>query len=244
LADLAVPAMTQAAWLKARPTLYKGIQMRSRLEALYAQSLDGEGTAWQYEPECFADEHGQYLPDFRADLGGPGDGRWWVEVKPQGADLDAALDKMHRILATEPEALLAVATNEGTYEHPRFDHWAVMCCPGIPCGRCSRLDPYRLHLSSDKPARELHGRSSDGETVISVEHSSILCAHCLSADLAASEMSQKADSWGASHSVVFTCRGCGWRNTITIEAGSATAHIQSSAVAPRPVQPYTEGDPF
>jgi len=41
--------------------------MRSRTEALYAASLHGIAT-WEYEPECFADEHGQYLPDFRV---------WW-----------------------------------------------------------------------------------------------------------------------------------------------------------------------
>lgn len=53
--------------MKARQTTYKGVRMRSRTEALYAASLHGIAT-WEYEPECFADEHGQYLPDFRV---------WW-----------------------------------------------------------------------------------------------------------------------------------------------------------------------
>jgi hypothetical protein len=48
-----------------RRTLYKGIQMRSRLEATWAAHFDAAGTEWEYEPECFADESGQYLPDFR-----------------------------------------------------------------------------------------------------------------------------------------------------------------------------------
>jgi hypothetical protein len=52
-------------YIKARPTIYKGIQMRSRLEAAYAQHLDADNYPWEYEPECFADETGQYLPDFR-----------------------------------------------------------------------------------------------------------------------------------------------------------------------------------
>lgn len=49
---------------KARPTKYRGIQMRSRLEASIAQWLDAEGVDWTYEPEAFASEEGQYLPDF------------------------------------------------------------------------------------------------------------------------------------------------------------------------------------
>lgn len=47
-----------------RPTTYKGIKMRSRLEAGYAQWLDLAELKWEYEPQCFASEKGQYLPDF------------------------------------------------------------------------------------------------------------------------------------------------------------------------------------
>jgi hypothetical protein len=55
--------------IKARPTVYKGIQMRSRLEADYAGCLDRAGSRWAYEPECFASESGQWLPDFGYDWG-------------------------------------------------------------------------------------------------------------------------------------------------------------------------------
>ena len=51
--------------IKARPTLYKGIQMRSRLEADYAAHLDRTWQSWEYEPDCFAGPDGQWLPDFR-----------------------------------------------------------------------------------------------------------------------------------------------------------------------------------
>lgn len=62
---------------KARPTVYRGVQMRSRLEAAWAEQWDAEGVEWKYEPRCFASERGQYLPDFL--LPGP----WvYVEVKP------------------------------------------------------------------------------------------------------------------------------------------------------------------
>lgn len=48
-----------------RPTTYKGIQMRSRLEAATAAAFDRHDVAWTYEPECFQAEDGsQYLPDF------------------------------------------------------------------------------------------------------------------------------------------------------------------------------------
>lgn len=44
--------------------------MRSRMEAGFAAYLDSlPGVMWAYEPECFANEHGQYLPDFRIDAG-------------------------------------------------------------------------------------------------------------------------------------------------------------------------------
>jgi hypothetical protein len=65
--------------IKARPTMYKGIQMRSRLEADYAAALDAKGAAWEYEPTCFASDSGQWLPDFRIDEPG---GVTYVELKP------------------------------------------------------------------------------------------------------------------------------------------------------------------
>ena len=61
--------------IQARPTLYKGIRMRSRLEADYASSLDRRGIDWQYEPTCFGGPDGQWLPDFKTGTG------HYVEVK-------------------------------------------------------------------------------------------------------------------------------------------------------------------
>jgi hypothetical protein len=49
---------------KARKTIYKGIEMRSRLEAGFAQWLDQEIMDWSHEPFAVASESGQYLPDF------------------------------------------------------------------------------------------------------------------------------------------------------------------------------------
>lgn len=103
--------------LKARPTIYKGIQMRSRLEASYAAWLDGCGFTWDYEPHVFADEKGQYLPDFRIkDFNLIGAGpipNLYIEVKPTGwpgpghtQDLDRILAGKDMIVADKTSAFL------------------------------------------------------------------------------------------------------------------------------------------
>ena len=53
--------------IKAIPTKYRGIQMRSRLEATWAAVFDGFGWDWDYEPcidfpKC---ESGPWIPDFK-----------------------------------------------------------------------------------------------------------------------------------------------------------------------------------
>lgn len=98
---------------KARPTTYKGIQMRSRLEATFASTLDAEGIPWEYEPRAFANERGQYLPDF---LLPPFDNRLrpiYVEVKPTVEHAFVALERMQIIWDSEPDAVLSVWTGNG-----------------------------------------------------------------------------------------------------------------------------------
>jgi hypothetical protein len=100
---------------KGRPTLYKGIQMRSRLEADFAAYLDVKHPGrWEYEPTCFAGPQGQWLPDFR--IGAPGTGAY-VEVKPLSLlrdqpgyspydAIDKILRKMEIARLSEPECSL------------------------------------------------------------------------------------------------------------------------------------------
>ena len=85
-----------------RPTTYRGIPMRSRLEARFAAFLDGGKEPWQYEPRAFADETGQYLPDFQL-----GD-KTFIEVKPTIDQAEAAMTAMERIWSSEPDATLMV----------------------------------------------------------------------------------------------------------------------------------------
>lgn len=89
----------------ARPTLYRGIQMRSRLEARVAATLDRKDISWEYEPDCFADETGQYLPDFRVWYEAS-KARTYLEVKPANANVGAIQHRMEIVLATYPDAWL------------------------------------------------------------------------------------------------------------------------------------------
>jgi hypothetical protein len=99
--------------IQARPTIYRGIQMRSRLEARVAAWFDDHEIPWVYEPLCFADEEGQYLPDFELkDFGVYGRTKrpLYVEVKPTWALADQWKRRMQIIWSSIPEAdLLAIA---------------------------------------------------------------------------------------------------------------------------------------
>ncbi len=62
--------------IKAKPTLYCGVQFRSRTEAKYCMLFNMFDVPWTYEPRRFALTSGSYLPDFY--LAG-----WesWIEIK-------------------------------------------------------------------------------------------------------------------------------------------------------------------
>jgi hypothetical protein len=51
--------------IKAIETRYKGYRFRSRLEARWAVFFDALELRWDYEPEGFETNAGNYLPDFR-----------------------------------------------------------------------------------------------------------------------------------------------------------------------------------
>ena len=102
--------------IKARPTLYKGIQMRSRLEADFAARLDHHpgGWPWEYEPTCFAADGIQWLPDFGIAHHGT---HTYVELKPdyllEHSDGESVTDRIDALLAqmevtwqSEPDAIL------------------------------------------------------------------------------------------------------------------------------------------
>lgn len=107
---------------KARPTTYRGIPMRSRLEARFAATLDefvaavnvdGGDVRWEYEPRAFANERGQYLPDFAiyTEVGT----NWFIEVRPHYEGMVKALPQMQVILDSDPDATLWVVSPVGSY---------------------------------------------------------------------------------------------------------------------------------
>lgn len=117
-----------------RPTTYNGIEMRSRLEAWWAARLDRAGITWTYEPNAFADETGQYLPDFRWDetRGPERVKRVYLECKGRIGSLEALngfLGRMEVIWSSEPEATLVLVEGHGErYYFGRVDpdgskHW-------------------------------------------------------------------------------------------------------------------------
>jgi hypothetical protein len=102
-----------------RETLYRGVKMRSRLEADYAANLDRQQYRWAYEPTCFAGPGGQWLPDFGCTFA---DDKDWVifdEVKPAEPlmkhlpasiayvqHVDAILQRMAVAWESKPDAYL------------------------------------------------------------------------------------------------------------------------------------------
>jgi len=78
--------------MKAIETEYKGYRFRSRLEARWAVFFDACGVRWEYEPEGFVLDNGQYyLPDFLLhDVDGRVGGDLYVEVKGKMTEEDAA----------------------------------------------------------------------------------------------------------------------------------------------------------
>jgi hypothetical protein len=59
------------------PTVYAGVQMRSRMEARFAKWCDDHKLKWLYEPEGYISNGQCYLPDFYLP-----EIRCFVEVKP------------------------------------------------------------------------------------------------------------------------------------------------------------------
>lgn len=114
--------------MKARPTRYKGTLMRSRFEAAYAAWLDKHRFDWEYEPECFADETGQYLPDFlirnvmRTDsVSGPGlPYELYVELKPPSFMAEPGADerwaKLQRQMMVIPNRMDRMVVVTGCFD--------------------------------------------------------------------------------------------------------------------------------
>lgn len=85
------------------PTVYNGIEFRSRLEAKWAAMFDQLGWSWEYEPVDFKG----YIPDFYIDFGLE---EFFIEIKPamRSADLYPALNKAVAALGDDRDHTILV----------------------------------------------------------------------------------------------------------------------------------------
>jgi hypothetical protein len=91
--------------VSARPSKFRGVEMRSVLETRFAEYLDHLGLEWSYEPRRFG-QGKSYLPDFEIlNTSRP----TFIEVKPTPAEVEPAQERMALIWQTIPEAVLIVA---------------------------------------------------------------------------------------------------------------------------------------
>lgn len=112
-----------AGTVDAVPVIYRGIQMRSKLEAEFAWLLDERGLVWQYEPRIYrSDMEPGYIPDFMVNERGD---RCYVEVKPTFKQAKAARERMKAIWTVDPEALLVIVSGDGWWQAtaPGRDNW-------------------------------------------------------------------------------------------------------------------------
>lgn len=87
-----IPPVLAKYQLKALPTIYGGINYRSRIEARWAVFFDTLGIPFEYEKEGFDLGDDQlYLPDFWLPQQ-----KFWVEINGADPDEDAC-DKAHRL---------------------------------------------------------------------------------------------------------------------------------------------------
>lgn len=90
--------------IAALPTIYRGTQFRSLLEACWAATLDSLDVAWEYEPQTFDLPSGaKYLPDFHLTEIGV-----WLEVKGTGVPRVEKARELGQMLACScPELVCA-----------------------------------------------------------------------------------------------------------------------------------------
>lgn len=155
--------------IKAIPVMYKGVEMRSRLEARAAAAFDSLGIRWLYEPEGFDLDSEWYLPDF-----------WlpehdtFLEVKGL---MDPASERKCTALVKAGAKLLVL----GPFQHP--SEWARVFGRGGKDGRgpCSAdVDGpgWPLHRWALEPARFCMTGGTETGPVSFVNAPSLQKTHC------------------------------------------------------------------
>ncbi|MEV0220831.1 hypothetical protein [Streptomyces sp. NPDC050704] len=119
-------SLDEQAGIAALPTIYRGTEFRSLLEASWAATLDSFGIAWEYEPETFVlPSEVRYLPDFHLTEIGV-----WLEVKGPGIPRIEKAYELGKMLACGCEDLSCACSWAGgemvIIGHPPkpFDPWS------------------------------------------------------------------------------------------------------------------------
>ncbi len=127
--------------IKAKPTIYRGTQFRSRLEARAAAAFDRKGWSWRYEVDNYQAGNTGYTPDFFIE---ESFNLWpfWIEVKPNMAAVDD--DHKARQFAREVNGKVFYGVEGESFLHRPKDVWESEVW----------VSPLRLYLI-DVTARQL-----------------------------------------------------------------------------------------
>lgn len=105
--------------IQAKPTVYKGIEFRSRLEARSAAAFDRRGWRWRYEPDTYVAGRTGYIPDFR--LANDAGEEFWIEVKSSLTQVDD--DHKARQFARETRDEVLYGYEGDSFLHRPADVW-------------------------------------------------------------------------------------------------------------------------
>lgn len=120
---------------KGIPTIYKGIEMKSRLEANVAFFFDLLKIKWKYEPQSFLLSDGEhYLPDFYLP-----ELKCFVEVK--GIITDEVIKKMEIFVKEYKKELLLISSENGYYIE-LWDNGEFEIGDTIQIGKCSNCNSF------------------------------------------------------------------------------------------------------
>src|ERR1051326_3655562 len=97
--------------IRAVETPYRGMLMRSRLEARWALFFDKAGVRYEYEPDRFRALTTTYLPDFWLP-----DFQTFIEIKPSGYDITTDAKATGFAVALAMERAIHQANDRAAWE--------------------------------------------------------------------------------------------------------------------------------
>lgn len=126
-------------------TYYKGIKMRSKLEAKFAVFLDALKINWMYEPKSFVLSNGiTYIPDFYLP-----ELNTWVEVKGK---IEEHNKKVSSLFTSEnKQELLIISNNKGLW-YSSFGEEDIYIGLCSHCGRyffCGNMGSYHCRSCNE-----------------------------------------------------------------------------------------------